>query len=150
VTKPFSIKELMARAEALLRRRRAGEHRKVRFGDCEMDFDAGRLARAGREVELSPTESALLRFFIEHSNHALTRDQILDGVWGYDRYVIPRSVDRFVTTLRAKIEPDPENPRFVRTVREIGYRFELEEENGSAAARREPKADKPPAGRRNG
>jgi DNA-binding response OmpR family regulator len=124
VTKPFSIKELLARAEALLRRTRQSEEDAYEFGDCRLDIPARKLTRDGAEIKLSPKEFALLELFVKHPGRALTRDEILNLVWGYDSYVGSRSIDRFVTTLRNKIEPDPHRPAYIHTIREIGYKFE--------------------------
>ena len=124
LTKPFSIKELLARAAALLRRRRRDEQKVHRFGDCELDISSRRLRRGGGEVPLTPKEFALLAFLVRRGGRALTRNEILRSVWGYDVFVTSRSVDRCVNTLRKKIEPDPAHPIFIQTVREIGYRFE--------------------------
>jgi DNA-binding response OmpR family regulator len=124
VTKPFSIKELLARVEALLRRTRQNTPEVYTFGDCELDMPARRLTRTGQEIKLSPKEFKLLTLFVKHPGRALSRDEILNLVWGYDSYVGPRTVDRFVTTLRNKVEPDPHNPIFIHTVRELGYKFE--------------------------
>jgi DNA-binding response OmpR family regulator len=125
VTKPFSIKELLARAEAFLRRQRQAQPRVIRFGECELQTESRKLMRAGKEIELSPKEYDLLFYFVSRIGRALTRDDILRTVWGYGVYVTQRSVDRCVTTLRSKIEPDPTAPVFIHTVREIGYRFEM-------------------------
>jgi DNA-binding response OmpR family regulator len=124
VTKPFSIKELLARAEALLRRTRKAEQEVYEFGDCRLDIPARRFTRRNEEVKLSPKEFRLLEMFVKKPGRALTRDEILNLVWGYDSFVGSRSIDRFVTTLRNKIEPDPRNPTLILTVREIGYKFE--------------------------
>ncbi|MBN2686139.1 MAG: response regulator transcription factor [Pontiellaceae bacterium] len=127
VTKPFSINELLARASAFLRRARKTESADmVEFGDFQLDRAGRRLMRDGTEIELSPKEFNLLAYFIEKTGRALTRDEILNAVWGYDCIVTSRSVDRFVTTLRNKIEPDPANPVYIHTVRQIGYRFDPE------------------------
>ena len=124
VTKPFSIKELLARAAAFLRRAKKGVQDIHEFGCYRLDLSARRLTRKGKEIELSPKEFDLLTFFIKRQGRALTRDEILNAVWGYDCIVTPRSIDRFVTTLRDKIEPDPSKPIFIHTIRQIGYRFE--------------------------
>lgn len=124
VTKPFSIKELLARAEAFLRRSRQTEQDIYEFGDCRLDIPARKLTRKGNEIKLSPKEFSLLEFFVKKPGRALTRDEILNMVWGYDSFIGSRSIDRFVTTLRNKIEPDPRNPTFIHTIREIGYKFE--------------------------
>ncbi len=124
VTKPFSIKELLARAAAFLRRRKQEEKDVYGFGDCELDIPARKFTKKGKEIKLSPKEFKLLEHFLKREGRALTRDEILNAVWGYDSYVTDRSVDRFVTTLRNKVEPDPHNPAFIHTIREIGYKFE--------------------------
>lgn len=124
VTKPFSIKELLARTEALLRRIRQAEQDIYEFAGLCLDIPARKLTKDGKEIKLSPKEFNLLEFFAKRAGRALTRDEILNLVWGYDCYVGPRSIDRFVTTLRNKIEPDPHNPTLIHTIREIGYKFE--------------------------
>ena len=128
VTKPFSIKELLARAAAFLRRAKKETQDIHEFGCYRLDLSARRLTRKGKEIELSPKEFDLLTFFIRRQGRALTRDEILNAVWGYDCIVTPRSIDRFVTTLRDKIEPDPSKPVFIHTIRQIGYRFEPAEQ----------------------
>jgi DNA-binding response OmpR family regulator len=128
VTKPFSIKELLARAAAFLRRAKKEVQDIHEFGCYRLDISARRLTRKGKEIELSPKEFDLLAFFIKRQGRALTRDEILNAVWGYDCIVTPRSIDRFVTTLRDKIEPDPSKPVFIHTIRQIGYRFEPAEQ----------------------
>src|SRR5882762_2766436 len=112
VTKPFSIRELLARAKAFLRRRTAAST-VLQLGDCRLDLTAHKLFRNGKEVALTTKEFRLLEFFARRPGRALTRDQILDGVWGNEIVVSDRSVDRCVTTLRAKIEPDPHHPVFI-------------------------------------
>jgi two-component system, OmpR family, alkaline phosphatase synthesis response regulator PhoP len=124
VTKPFSIRELLARAQAFLRRRSATASTVFQFGDCRLDTTAHKLFRNGRETVLTTKEFRLLEFLARSPGRALTRDQILDAVWGNEIIVNDRSVDRCVTTLRAKIEPDPHDPTFIQTIRDIGYRFE--------------------------
>ncbi len=123
VTKPFRIREVLARVRAFLRRRPEALTG-FAFGECKLDITARKLFRNGGEVALTTKEFRLLEFFVRRPNRALTRDQILDGVWGNDIIVNDRSVDRCVTTLRGKIEPDPHRPVWIRTVRDIGYRFE--------------------------
>lgn len=124
VTKPFSIKELLARTEALLRRMRSADLEIYRFGDCELDIAARKLTRGSEEIKLSPKEFRLLELFVRKPGRALSRDEILNLVWGYDSISGPRTIDRFVTTLRNKIEPDPHNPVYIHTLREIGYKFD--------------------------
>jgi DNA-binding response OmpR family regulator len=124
VTKPFSIKEVLARAEVLLRRQHRESAEIYTFGDCRLDCEARTFTRGGKELPLSPKEFELLRFFASRPGQALSRDLIMNSVWGYDAAVTPRSIDRFVNTLRNKIEPSPAKPRHIRTVREFGYKFE--------------------------
>ena len=127
LAKPFSIKELLARAEAILRRAEPDTKTKVEmpceFGRFELDRKSRKLrnAQTAVPVKLSPKEYELLDFFLTHQGEALSRQQIMDSVWGYDARVTSRSVDRFVTTLRKKIEETP--GEFIETVREFGYRF---------------------------
>ncbi len=124
VTKPFNIHELLARVNAFLRRRRQEEVRQFKFGDFTLNMDSRQLLRRGKEVDLTPKEFGLLALFIKRTGCALTRDEILKHVWGYDILVTTRSVDRCINTLRNKIEPKPENPTFIKTIRDVGYRFE--------------------------
>ncbi len=127
VTKPFSIKELLARANAFLRRRREKEPQVYRFGDCELNMASHKLLRNGTESPLTPKEFRLLALLARRTGCALTRDEILRSVWGYDVFVTSRSVDRCINTLRNMIEPDPHEPTFIKTIRDIGYRFEMPE-----------------------
>jgi DNA-binding response OmpR family regulator len=124
VTKPFGIRELLARVKAFLRRHAAGDSQSIKFGDWRLDPASHKLFRNDTEVELTAKEFRLLEFLLKRKGRALTRDTILDGVWGDAVIVNDRSVDRCVTTLRAKIEPDPHRPVFIHTIRDIGYRFE--------------------------
>jgi DNA-binding response OmpR family regulator len=124
VTKPFSIRELLARGKAFLRRREATASAAIQFGNCKLDLTAHKLFRNGDEVLLTTKEFRLLEFLARRPGRALTRDQILDAVWGNDIIVNDRSVDRCVTTLRAKVEADAHHPRYIQTIRDIGYRFE--------------------------
>ena len=124
VSKPFRRQELVARVNAFLRRRRGTRQTVCRFGSHMLDLAAHKLFRDGHEVELTATEFRLLEHFARNRGRALTRRDILNAVWGSDVFVTPRSIDRCVTTLRAKIETDPHNPEYLRTVRDVGYRFE--------------------------
>ena len=124
VTKPFRIRELVARANAFLRRHRARPLEVVKFGDFELNLTSHKLFRNGEETELTAKEFALLAFFAKRIGRALARIDILNGVWGNSVIVTQRSVDRCVTTLRAKIETNPHDPKFIQTIRDIGYRFE--------------------------
>ena len=104
VTKPFRVGELVARAHAFMRRRRAAAAVVHRFGDCEVDLRARTVTRGGRPVALTAREFRLLAYFLRRPGCALSRDTILDAVWGSSVFVLPRSIDRCVTTLRAKID----------------------------------------------
>ena len=126
VTKPFKIRELVARVNAFLRRRHSARDAGCRFGEFELNLAAHKLFRGAVEVELTAKEFQLLAYLAARSGQALARNDILNAVWGNSVFVTPRSIDRCVTTLRAKIEPDPHNPKYVQTVRDIGYRFEPE------------------------
>jgi DNA-binding response OmpR family regulator len=126
VTKPFSIRELLARVQAFLRRRSHAAISIMEFGDCRLDGIAHRLTRNGVEVPLTPKEFRLLEFFSSRPGRALTLDCIMNAVWGNSVVVTARSVDRCVTTLRGKIERDPEHPALIETIRDIGYRFDCQ------------------------
>lgn len=125
VTKPFSFMELMARVQAPLRRARGpgGEPESFRFGDVVVDFRSRQVTKRRREVELTPREFQLLKFLIEHRGQVLTRDQLLDAVWGYESIPVTRTVDTHVAKLRRGLEDDPGDPRFIVTVHRVGYRF---------------------------
>jgi DNA-binding response OmpR family regulator len=123
LTKPFSIRQLLARVRAFLRRQN-GWGNTFSFGECKLDLGAHKVFRGGVEVALTAKEFELLKFFVSRAGRALTRDQILDGVWGNEIIVNDRSVDRCITTLRAKVETDPHRPAHIQTIRNIGYRFE--------------------------
>ncbi len=124
ITKPFGVRELMARCQAFLRRHRGGAASTYEFGDCSLDTVSHRLVKCGGEVPLTTKEFRLLEYFLQRPGRALTRDSIMNAVWGNSVMVTSRSVDRCVTTLRSKIEPDPHHPTFIHTIRDIGYRFE--------------------------
>jgi DNA-binding response OmpR family regulator len=124
VTKPFNIHELLARVNAFLRRKHQEEVRQFQFAEFTLNMDSRQLMRRGKEIYLTPKEFELLCLFVKRSGCALTRDEILKHVWGYDILVTARSVDRCVTTLRGKIERNTQNPAFIKTIRDVGYRFE--------------------------
>jgi two-component system alkaline phosphatase synthesis response regulator PhoP len=126
VTKPYSARELRARVKAHLRRGAASMAEVFRFGDAELDFARCELRRGGRPVELSALEYKLLSAFVRNSGRVLTRTQLLDQVWGSGTHVTDRVVDNQVTNLRKKIEPEPERPRYLISLRGIGYRFDGE------------------------
>ena len=123
ITKPFRVGELIARARAFLRRRGPAPAT-FRFGDCEVDRLGRKVLRGGAQVDLTAKEFALLAYFTTRPGCALSREVILNAVWGNSVFVTPRSIDRCVATLRAKIEPNPHEPLYIQTIRDIGYRFE--------------------------
>lgn len=125
VTKPFSIRELMARVKAVLRR--ASQHPAAadvyRFSDIEINVRSNQVLRAGKPVDLSAKEFALLAYFCAHPTETLSRDRLLDAVWGYENYPNTRTVDTHIVHLRQKLEPNPEEPKFILTVHGTGYKF---------------------------
>jgi two-component system alkaline phosphatase synthesis response regulator PhoP len=126
ITKPFSVKELIARVKASLRRTRAleGELEPFHFGEVEVDYGGRVLRLKGEPLECTPKEFDLLRFLIRNRGRVLSRDQILNKVWGYDYYGTPRTIDNFIQKLRQKVERDAQEPDHILTVRGIGYKFE--------------------------
>ena len=125
VTKPFSIRELMARVKAVLRRVSppASTPEVYRFSDVEVNIRGNAVLRAGAQVDLSAKEFALLAYFVSHPAETLSRDRLLDAVWGYENYPNTRTVDTHIVHLRQKLEPNPEEPRFILTVHGSGYKF---------------------------
>ncbi len=125
ITKPFSPRELVARIRAVLRRfERPLAPARHRVGDLEIDTGAMTLTVRGAPVTTTATEFRLLDYLARHAGRVFTRDQLLDAVWRDTAFVTPRSVDVYIRRLREKIESDPEDPRYLRTVRGAGYRFE--------------------------
>ena len=124
VTKPFSPRELRARVKAMLRRSQEDRRGIYRFGDVEVDFDRGELRRGERRLDATPLEFKLLSVFIQRRGRVLSREQLIDEAWGRDIFVTDRVVDSHVVNLRRKIEPEPATPRYVVSVRGIGYRFD--------------------------
>jgi two-component system alkaline phosphatase synthesis response regulator PhoP len=125
VTKPFSFLELMARVEAVLRRtsKSAEAVEQVSFGDVEMNFKTFEASKGARALELSPREFKMMKYFVEHRGEVVTRDQLLDHVWGYEGLPLTRTVDMHIAKLRQKIEDTPSDPRHVITVHRVGYKF---------------------------
>jgi DNA-binding response OmpR family regulator len=125
MTKPFSPRELIARIKAHLRREEMDtEPLALEIGKFRLDGGARRVFLSGRELTLTSTEFNLLEFFLTHTGRAYSREQLLEAVWGEQRFVTPRTVDVHVRRLREQIEEQPENPRYLTTVRGFGYRFE--------------------------
>lgn len=125
VTKPFSFLELMARVEALLRRSAPRESKldHAKFGDIAADFKKCEVTKSGKLLELTPRELELLRFMIEHEGDVVSRDQLLDAVWGYEKMPFTRTVDMHIAKLRKKIEDNPAEPKYLVTVHRYGYKF---------------------------
>ncbi len=125
VTKPFSIRELMARVKAVLRRvsPQAPAAQVYRFSDVEVNIRSNEVKRGGKLLDLSAKEFALLAYFVSHPAETLTRDRLLDAVWGYDNYPNTRTVDTHIVHLRQKLEVNPEEPRFILTIHGSGYKF---------------------------
>ncbi len=125
VTKPFSIRELMARIKAVLRRAPAQPPAPAvyQFGDVEVNLRGHEVRRGGGAIDLSAKEFALLAYFIAHPGETLSRDRLLDEVWGYQNYPNTRTVDTHIVHLRQKLEPNPEEPRHIITVHGSGYKF---------------------------
>jgi len=127
VTKPFSIRELVARIRAQLRRM-TGDTTvpdQCRFGDVEVDFRRHQASRAGVPLALTPREFDLLKYFVAHRGTTVTRDELLDRVWGLTCYPLTRTVDNHIAKLRQKIEKQPAAPEFLLTIHKVGYKFVL-------------------------
>jgi DNA-binding response OmpR family regulator len=125
VTKPFSIRELLARVKAVLRRSKIAPEEKesYSFGEVEVNLKSCQVSRAGETLDFSAKEFDLLKYFLCHPGEALSRDRLLEDVWGYDRFPTTRTVDAHIVRLRQKVEPKPEEPRFILTVHGTGYKF---------------------------
>ena len=125
VTKPFSIRELLARVRAILRRTDGTKKRlsRYRFSDLELDFEAYRAKKGGDALDLSPREFELLRYLIERKGETVTRDKLLEDVWGYESYPSTRTVDTHIAKLRAKIGDSGSEPRWILTIHGVGYKF---------------------------
>lgn len=124
VTKPFSPRELMARVQAAVRRRRKPAASAVySFGDCDVDFLKMSARRGGKPVVLTSHEFKLLKFFTDNAERVLSREELLNDVWGYNSYPTTRTVDNQLLKLRQKLEADPANPRHLQTVYGAGYKF---------------------------
>jgi two-component system alkaline phosphatase synthesis response regulator PhoP len=127
VTKPFSVRELIARVHALLRRAQAGAPasrlESYSFGDVRLDFKAYRATRGDQRLDLSPRELDLLRYLIERKGETVSRERLLSEVWGYGGQVNSRTVDAHITKVRAKIGDNKAQPRLIVTVHGVGYRF---------------------------
>ena len=125
VTKPFSIRELLARVKAVLRRAKVlpVDQERFAFENIEVNLRRHEVRRSGEAIPFSTKEFELLKCFLSHPGEALSRDRLLDEVWGYDNYPTTRTVDAHMLRLRQKLEPNPEEPRFFLTVHGVGYKF---------------------------
>jgi DNA-binding response OmpR family regulator len=123
VVKPFGTRELLARIRAVLRRAAPNARKVLSFAENVIDLDRRVVTRRGAELKLTPAEYNLLTFFLHNPDRALTRDMILNSVWGYESFPNTRTVDAHVVKLRQKLEPDPNCPRHFLTVHGVGYRF---------------------------
>ena len=123
LVKPFGYRELQARIKAVLRRTAPDAHKVVRFGATEVDLDRRVVTQKGEELKFTPAEYNLLTYFLQNADRPLTRDQILNAVWGYESFPNTRTVDAHVVKLRQKLEDDPKTPRHFLTVHGVGYRF---------------------------
>jgi DNA-binding response OmpR family regulator len=127
VTKPFSFMELKARVEAMIRRssRRVARFDSIQFGDIDIDFKNRLAKRKDRPFELSHRELEILQYLVQHAGELVTRNQLLDAIWGYEDYPFTRTVDVHISKLRQKIEENPGHPRYLVTVHRAGYKFLL-------------------------
>jgi DNA-binding response OmpR family regulator len=123
IVKPFGTRELLARIRAVLRRAASDTQKVISFAEVQVDVERRSITQRGVDVKLTPAEYNLLLFFLHNADRALTRDVILNSVWGYESYPNTRTVDAHVVRLRQKLEPDPAVPRHFLTVHGVGYRF---------------------------
>ncbi|HET6981824.1 MAG TPA: response regulator transcription factor [Myxococcaceae bacterium] len=124
VVKPFGVAELMARVKAVLRRRWGDDGQLIRFGEVAVNLAGRTVSRGDRSVDLTAQEFKLLAHLVSNPGRTFSREELLSGAWGIDYEGTPRTVDTFVRQLRQKLEPDPEEPRYILTARGLGYRFE--------------------------
>ncbi|HCC69474.1 MAG TPA: DNA-binding response regulator [Nitrospiraceae bacterium] len=125
ITKPFSPRELIARIKAVLRRseQERGAIKEIKIGELAVNFDAYTVSLRGRPLKLSATEFRLLRFLVEHRGKIFSRNHLLDSVWKGEVFVEPRTVDVHIRRLRSQLEDDPKNPKYLKTMRGVGYYF---------------------------
>ena len=125
LTKPFSIREMLARIKALLRRKQeiVREIEEYEFGSVQIDFKKQTAFKKNKQIELSTTEYKILKYFIEHEAEVVTRDNLLDKVWGYDVFPTSRTVDNYILSIRKQIEDNPSDPKHLITVPKAGYKF---------------------------
>ncbi len=125
VTKPFGIRQLLARAEALLRRTQAAEPDIYQFGNFRLDIAKEKLTNGDEEVPLSPKEYKVLHLLVKRQSSVLTRNEILSSAFGSAHFVSEKDIDGFIKSIRKKIEPDSAKPAYIHTIGDIGYKFEL-------------------------
>lgn len=125
ITKPFSVRELLARVKAVLRRAPAGTLAlaPVVIGQLEVDFSSYKATQKGKEIEMTPKEIDILRYLWQHQAQAVSRDELLAQVWGYDESISSRTVDNFILKLRKKVEKNPSAPRHIISIHGVGYRL---------------------------
>ncbi len=123
VVKPFGSRELLARIKALLRRQPGNQQKVLGFADIEVNLDRRIVTKRDQEIRFTPAEYNLLTFFLQNPDRPLSRDMILNSVWGYESFPNTRTVDAHVVRLRQKLEPDPNSPRHFLTLHKVGYRF---------------------------
>ncbi len=126
ITKPFGLRELLARTKAVLRRTEGmtgGPTETMKLGTIEIDFKTYTASRAGVTLQMTPKEFELLKFLWQHRNQAVSRDQLLTNVWGYDESLSTRTIDNFVLKLRQKLEENPANPKYIITIHGLGYKL---------------------------
>ena len=123
VVKPFGARELLARIRAVLRRSQPDQPKVIQFGDVNVNLEKRIVLRRDKELKLTPAEYNLLTYFLNHPDRPLTRDVLLNSVWGYESFPNTRTVDAHVVKLRQKLEPDPSTPRHFLTLHGVGYRF---------------------------
>ena len=125
MTKPFSVRELLARIKALLRRKQeiSKDIEEYAFGNVEIDFKKQTAVKNNKPIELSTTEYKILKYFVEHEVEVVTRDNLLDKVWGYDVFPTTRTVDNYILSIRKQIEDNPSEPKHLITISKAGYKF---------------------------
>ena len=133
LVKPFSMKELLGRVKARIRGGAPRPVDRTTIGDCAVDFEAMTVRRGGKDEALTKTEAEILKFFVLHPGQVLSRTRFLDEVWGYDRYPTTRTVDMHLARVREKIGDAGDEPRFLRTVHGVGYRFDPDGTNVTSA-----------------
>jgi two-component system alkaline phosphatase synthesis response regulator PhoP len=126
ITKPFSVKELLARIKAQLRRSTRGEISTpmvCRIDDVEIDFLHFKILRSGKEFSLTPLEAEILKFFVSHKGEVVSRDTLLNKIWGYKRFPSTRTIDNHILKLRKKLEEEPSRSKYIISIYGQGYRF---------------------------